>query len=184
MAWNTPGSSGPGSNPSGPDGRRPQRPRKPGGGLDTFLDAFRGLFGGGGGGTVWRWVAVAFGLWLVFTTFVLVTEQERGVVLRFGQFARVMQPGPHFKAPWPIETVTKVNATQSNAYSETVPVFTRDNNMVNVEINVPPRKWVEAQYGASLVHWTDMPRGGHFAALEQPELLVDDVRAFFRKLKQ
>ena len=43
MAWNTPGSSG---NESGPDGRRPQRPRKVGG-LDAFLDALRGLFGGG-----------------------------------------------------------------------------------------------------------------------------------------
>ena len=138
MAWNTPGSSGPGSNPSGPDGRRPQRPRKPGGGLDTFLDSFRGLFGSGGN-TVWRWIAIVFGLWLVFSTFLLVTEQERGVVLRFGQFDRILQPGPHFKAPWPIETVTKVNATQSNAYSETVPVFTRDNNMVNVEINVQYR---------------------------------------------
>jgi pimeloyl-ACP methyl ester carboxylesterase len=49
------------------------------------------------------------------------------------------------------------------------------------EINVPPRKWVEAQY--NLVHWTDMPRGGHFAALEQPTLLVEDVRTFFRKLR-
>jgi hypothetical protein len=28
-----------------------------------------------------------------------------------------------------------------------------------------------------------MPRGGHFAALEEPELLVDDVRAFFRDLR-
>jgi len=28
-----------------------------------------------------------------------------------------------------------------------------------------------------------MPRGGHFAALEQPELLVDDVRSFFRTLR-
>ena len=69
----------------------------------------RGLFGGGGS-SIWRWVAIVFGLWLVFSTFVLVTEQERGVVLRFGQFARILQPGPHFKAPWPIETVTKVNA--------------------------------------------------------------------------
>lgn len=31
--------------------------------------------------------------------------------------------------------------------------------------------------------WTDMPRGGHFAALEQPELLADDLRAFFRPLR-
>jgi len=137
MAWNTPGSSGPGSNEPGPDGRRPQRRRSGGGGLDGLLDSVRDLFGGGG--SIWRWVAIAFGLWLVFTTFVLVTEQERGVVLRFGHFARILQPGPHFKAPWPIETVQKVNATQSNAYSETVPVFTRDGNMVSVEINVQYR---------------------------------------------
>ncbi|GAB3388806.1 FtsH protease activity modulator HflK [Lysobacter fragariae] len=133
MAWNTPGSGS--GNESGP-----QRPRKVGGGaFDSLLDSVRGLFGGGNGGGVWRWVAIVFGLWLVFSTFVLVTEQERGVVLRFGHFARVLQPGPHFKAPWPIETAQKVNATQSNAYSENVPVFTRDGNMVNVEINVQYR---------------------------------------------
>jgi len=49
------------------------------------------------------------------------------------------------------------------------------------EINVYPRKWVETQY--NLVHWTEMPRGGHFAALEQPTLLVEDVRKFFSKLR-
>jgi microsomal epoxide hydrolase len=31
--------------------------------------------------------------------------------------------------------------------------------------------------------WSIMPRGGHFAALEQPELLADEVRAFFRDLR-
>ena len=136
MAWNTPGSS----NDQGPEGRRSQRPRKAPGGLDAILDNLRGIFGGdGGAGSIWRWVAIAFGLWLVFSTFVLVTEQERGVVLRFGHFDRILQPGPHFKMPWPIESVQKVNATQSNAYSETVPVFTRDGNMVSVEINVQYR---------------------------------------------
>ncbi|MEW6306166.1 MAG: epoxide hydrolase family protein [Verrucomicrobiota bacterium] len=49
------------------------------------------------------------------------------------------------------------------------------------EINVPPRKWVEASL--NMVHWTEMPRGGHFAALEQPQLLIDDVQAFFRKVR-
>jgi pimeloyl-ACP methyl ester carboxylesterase len=49
------------------------------------------------------------------------------------------------------------------------------------EIVVPPRKWVEARY--NLVRWTEMPRGGHFAALEQPELLVNDVREFFRGIR-
>jgi pimeloyl-ACP methyl ester carboxylesterase len=41
-----------------------------------------------------------------------------------------------------------------------------------------PRKWIEASYNVQ--HYTEMPRGGHFAALEEPELLVNDVREFFR----
>ena len=49
------------------------------------------------------------------------------------------------------------------------------------EIYRPPRAWVEAAF--DLQRWTVMPRGGHFAALEQPQLLVDDVRAFFRGLR-
>jgi len=51
------------------------------------------------------------------------------------------------------------------------------------EINVPPRAWVERTVGPSMVHWTEMPRGGHFAALEEPELLAGDVRKFFAKLR-
>jgi pimeloyl-ACP methyl ester carboxylesterase len=49
------------------------------------------------------------------------------------------------------------------------------------EITVPPRKWVESRY--NLVRWTEMPHGGHFAALEQPDLLVNDVREFFRGIR-
>jgi hypothetical protein len=39
------------------------------------------------------------------------------------------------------------------------------------------RSWCEDAY--NITHWTTMPRGGHFAAFEQPELFVEDVRAFF-----
>jgi pimeloyl-ACP methyl ester carboxylesterase len=49
------------------------------------------------------------------------------------------------------------------------------------EIAAPPRRWVEERY--NLTRWTDMPRGGHFAALEEPELLVGDIRAFFSTLR-
>lgn len=45
----------------------------------------------------------------------------------------------------------------------------------------PPRSYVERVYNIS--HWTEMPRGGHFAALEQPDLLVEDIRAFARTLR-
>jgi hypothetical protein len=32
-------------------------------------------------------------------------------------------------------------------------------------------------------HWTNMPRGGHFAALEEPAMLAKDIRDFFRPLR-
>jgi epoxide hydrolase len=44
-----------------------------------------------------------------------------------------------------------------------------------------PRSWAER--ALNLQRWTEMPRGGHFAAMEEPELLVDDIRAFFRPLR-
>lgn len=49
------------------------------------------------------------------------------------------------------------------------------------EIYLAPRAWAEAAY--DLRHWTLMPRGGHFAALEQPELYLNDLREFFRTLR-
>jgi len=44
-----------------------------------------------------------------------------------------------------------------------------------------PRPWVARQY--NVVHWAVMERGGHFAAMEQPELFVDDLRTFFRSVR-
>jgi hypothetical protein len=35
----------------------------------------------------------------------------------------------------------------------------------------------------NIVHWTEFDRGGHFAAMEAPGLLLDDVREFFGKLR-
>ena len=49
------------------------------------------------------------------------------------------------------------------------------------EIMRPPRAWVERCY--ELARWTPMPAGGHFAAMEEPAALVDDVREFFRPLR-
>jgi pimeloyl-ACP methyl ester carboxylesterase len=49
------------------------------------------------------------------------------------------------------------------------------------EILHPPRAWAERVY--DIRRWTAMPAGGHFAALEEPEALAADVRAFFRPLR-
>jgi pimeloyl-ACP methyl ester carboxylesterase len=44
-----------------------------------------------------------------------------------------------------------------------------------------PRAWVERHY--NVTRWVDMPRGGHFAAMEQPALFADDVREFFGSIR-
>ena len=45
----------------------------------------------------------------------------------------------------------------------------------------PPRSYVERVY--NVTHWSEMSRGGHFAALEQPEILIADLRSFARSLR-
>lgn len=149
MAWNIPGKNNDdrGSGRDGGNDRRqnPWPPRRSSGGgrgrgpFDGILDQLRGLFGGGGGGSPLRWIGLALALWLAFNCFVLVGETDRGVVLRFGKFARVMQPGPNFKLPWPIESVTKINTTGVRTFSNSLPVLTRDENIVTVSFNVQYR---------------------------------------------
>jgi epoxide hydrolase len=51
------------------------------------------------------------------------------------------------------------------------------------EIVPPIRRWMEAGGYPNIRHWADMPKGGHFAAFEQPALFVADVRQCFRELR-
>ena len=143
MAWNVPGSGGgkrPDDNSRG-GGKWPPRGNNGGsggngGGFGGGLPGpLRDLLDGGIG----KWVLLAIGLGVVLSSFQLIGEQQRGVVLRFGQFHRVLEPGPNFKLPWPIESVIKVNATQIKTFSSTVPVLTRDENIVSVTMNVQYR---------------------------------------------
>jgi epoxide hydrolase len=50
------------------------------------------------------------------------------------------------------------------------------------EIVAPVREWMHAEY-PNIVHWSEQPKGGHFAAFEQPELFIADVRACFRQFR-
>lgn len=69
-----------------------------------------------------------------------------------------------------------------------------DNHMARARINTPvayavfpkevvaaPERWIDLNY--NVVQRTEMPRGGHFAALEQPDLMVNDIRLLFSKLR-
>jgi pimeloyl-ACP methyl ester carboxylesterase len=85
--------------------------------------------------------------------------------------------------------VTSSGASSARLYWESFNRFVTDGRVdlptgvasFPKEILRTPRRWCEAAY--NITHWTTMPRGGHFAALEQPELFVDDVRAFFATVR-
>ena len=70
--------------------------------------------------------------------------------------------------PWPIPHGNRVDVPTAYAAFPT-------------EILRPPRSIAERFY--NIQRWTEMPKGGHFAALEQPQLLAEDVRAFFRQYR-
>jgi len=50
------------------------------------------------------------------------------------------------------------------------------------EIFRPPRQWAEREY-ANITYWNKLDKGGHFAAFEQPETFVDELRCFFREFR-
>jgi pimeloyl-ACP methyl ester carboxylesterase len=49
------------------------------------------------------------------------------------------------------------------------------------DLSHPPREWAERFFNVQ--RWTEFPKGGHFAAMEQPEALAEDIREFFRPLR-
>ena len=90
---------------------------------------------------------------------------------------------------WMTQTIT----SSSRLYLETRkhPVHMKPNERVAVPCAVarfplespfPTRSWIERGYNVQ--RWTAMPRGGHFAAMEEPDLLAADIRAFFGELQR
>ena len=71
--------------------------------------------------------------------------------------------------PWPIPEGETVKAP--TGYTE----FPR-------EILRPPRSIAERSY-SNIQRWSVMKKGGHFAAMEQPQALAEEVRAFFRPMR-
>ena len=148
MAWNTPG-GGKDKDPRDPrDGGRSGQ----GADVDAFLERLksnlgrvfggdsgrtgRGGIGGSGGPSLGLIFLAIFLIWFVFDSWTLIDERQRGVVLRFGKYERLMTPGPNFKLPRPIESVIKVDATQVRNISDQVRMLTRDENIVLVDFNV------------------------------------------------
>jgi pimeloyl-ACP methyl ester carboxylesterase len=74
------------------------------------------------------------------------------------------------RRPWPVPDDAKIAVP--TGYSE-----------FPYEMLRPPRSLAERTY-TNIQRWTVMPRGGHFAAMEQPEALAREIREFFRSLRK
>lgn len=151
MAWNEPGGSG----NKDPWGQRRKEQGPPD--LDQLLrrlrDRFAGLFGGKGGGDdnvnrlgLGLILVVAFLLWML-SGFYIVQQGERGVELKFGKKNEVTGPGLHWRLPWPIERIEKVNVDQvsilrvgrggdKGSGTDSGFMLTEDENIVVVEFSV------------------------------------------------
>lgn len=147
MAWNEPG------------GNKPKDPWGGGGGdqgppdldeaLKNLKDKINNVFGSkggksggsggsGGGGSPWpvlviALVIVAIGYGLM--GFFQVDQRERAVVLRFGKFDRIVEPGLNWRAPI-LEQYEKVDVGQNRRYEITEEMLTKDTNIVSVTLQV------------------------------------------------
>jgi epoxide hydrolase len=79
------------------------------------------------------------------------------------------------------ESIRQVNELISGPAHDVVEVPTGC-SIFPKELQRPSRRWAEKRF-PDIRHWNEPDRGGHFAAFEQPELFVDELRCFFRQVR-
>ncbi|WP_018402416.1 FtsH protease activity modulator HflK [Marinobacter gelidimuriae] len=159
MAWNEPGGNRNDNDPWGSGGRngKDQGPPDLDEALKRGLDKLNSLLGGkgkgsksggggnmgiggrsGGFGAVLALAGILVVGYVVFQSFYTVDEQERAVVLRFGEYNRTESPGLRFKVPL-IDDVTKVGVTNVRTAQSSGQMLTQDENLVTVDLQVQYR---------------------------------------------
>ncbi len=143
MAWNEPGKgrdpwSGRGNDKGPPD-------------LDEIVKnlqkRFGSLFGGGSGSGGSGPGTLGFGLLAIVALvgwaasgLYKVDDAERGVVLRFGEYHQTTMPGLHWRIPYPVDTVEKVNVANIDRYNYKTQMLTADENIVAIDLAVQFRR--------------------------------------------
>ncbi|WP_420588376.1 FtsH protease activity modulator HflK [Bacterioplanoides sp.] len=162
MAWNEPGGNGPkdpwgnndrggrDNNNRGNNNRGGNQPPDLDEALKQLLDKLNGMFGGGGNnnrnsnnqgsgaGGMFGIAAAVLVVMLGFNAVYTLDEQERGVVLRLGEYLKTEQPGLRFKIPL-IDKVIPVNTTKVREAEIKERMLTEDENIVEVELNAQYR---------------------------------------------
>jgi len=166
MAWNEPGGNRNDNDPWGTGGNRggnDQGPPDLDEALKKGLDKLNRMLGGkgknsgnsGGGkgsggsnagfGAILAIAGILVVGYVVFQSFYTVDEQERAVVLRFGEYNRTESPGLRFKVPL-IDDVTKVRVTSVRTAESSKQMLTQDENLVSVDLQVQYRVSDAADY--------------------------------------
>ncbi len=158
MAWNEPGGndkdpwSGKGGDQGPPDLDEVVKKMQ-----EKFGGLFGGKRGGGDGGSsggssgsdntkaIIALVLVAVVVVSLYKSFYTVAPAERGVILRFGAYADVTQPGPHFMIPY-VDEIVKVNVDQISSFPHKAQMLTRDENIVDIELTIQYRIQDAADY--------------------------------------
>lgn len=91
--------------------------------------------GGPGAGGIAAIIALAVVVWLA-TGFYTVDDAERGVVLRFGAYSKTVDPGLHWRIPWPVDSVELVNINEIRRFNHETQMLTKDENIIDVSVNV------------------------------------------------
>ncbi len=142
MGWKEPS--------GGKNGKDPWGKKRGNGGGPPDLDeivrkmqqGFGGLFGrkpskvGNGSPLIWVLAIVALVAWLSYDMVYAIDQQERGVVLRFGEYRTTLQPGLNIRFPQPIEKVIMVNVGQVRSLTHKATMLTQDENIVDTEVAV------------------------------------------------
>jgi membrane protease subunit HflK len=164
MAWNEPGGgnkdpwSGKGGDQGPPDLDEVVRKlqERLGGlfaGKKATGDSGGGGGAGGGGGPfggfnariVGIGAAILFVIWLASGIYII-EPAERGVVLRFGAYQQMTEPGPHWRIPYPVEEVVTVNVDEISSFTHKAAMLTQDENIVELELTVQSRIQDAADY--------------------------------------
>jgi membrane protease subunit HflK len=90
-------------------------------------------------------VGILFIIWLGSGIYII-QPAERGVILRFGAYAYMTEPGPHWHIPYPFENVVKVNVDEISSFTHKATMLTQDENIVELELTVQSRIQDAADY--------------------------------------
>jgi len=155
MPWNEPGrGSGGGGGDRDPwkggNGQQPpdldevfanvqRRLKKIMGGGDGGGSSRGGSSGGPSLGGIGLLIGLLIVIWIAWNSVHIVDESERGVVLRFGEYVRTLNPGLNLTLPRPIEQVEKVNVTQVRSLESASRMLTGDENLIDLAFAVQYR---------------------------------------------